>query len=101
MHTQPVMPPRLTLREIQARHQRAEEGVARIESLKRQFHAEMMARMDQGGIEMAGIARAERDASWQRRVEEIQREMEEATEMIRGGMPRTSIEVNGWVLVAD
>lgn len=88
------MPPRLTLREIQARRQRTEEGVARFESLNMQFAQEVMARAAQGRAGMAGIADAlEGDASWQRRQEGIRQEMAAAIEMIREGMPKTTIDV--------
>lgn len=45
------MPPRLTLREIHARRQRAEEGVARFKSLSMEMTAEMNARMPGGGLD--------------------------------------------------
>ena len=85
------MPPRLTLREIQARRQRAEKGIACFKSLMMQFSAEKDART-QGGP--ADVVRAIGDASWERRVEELQREMAAAIEMIREGMPRNTIQVN-------
>ena len=78
----PAMPPRLTLREIQARRQRAEEGIAHFKpqiphyTLEAMAHytLEAMAR-EQGRVGMAQVADAlEGDASWQRRSEEIRRE---------------------------
>lgn len=84
------MPPRLTLREIHARRQRAEEGVARFKSLSMEMTAEMNARMPGGGIWMVEAARAMADVSLNWRLEEIRVEME----MIREGMLKTSIEVN-------
>jgi hypothetical protein len=64
--------------------------------LKMRFNSETIARTQgqaRGGGGVLGIADAFADASWQRALEEIHREMEAAIEMIREGMPKTTLEV--------
>ena len=75
MHSaQLAMPPRLTLREIQARRQRAEEGIARFGSLREHSYEDLLTAM-QGGIRLPGTDLTMAVASFHRRAEEIRGRM--------------------------
>ncbi len=72
---------RLTLRELEARRQRAAEGIERYEAAKGRWQDEQQ-RWKLGGHE---------DAGYRRVVEETEKELAAAAELIREGLPRTAL----------
>lgn len=82
--------PRLTLRELQARRQRAQEGYARFRASFNQYEEEEERRIAMGP-----------DAAWYRQVQEREVEMRAAIALIREGLPGTSLKVGVRVWARD
>lgn len=82
------MPPRLTLRELEARRRRAEEGFQRFKAAEERIGAEIASRGRDGSLE-AALG----DLTIQRTSTEALEEMAAAVKMIRGGLPKATVEV--------
>lgn len=83
-----IMPRRLTLRELEARRRRAEEGMERFKAAHWRMGEDAWRRERQEGFFAALF-----DPSFERFVNEVLEEMEAAVEMIREGLPKTTVEV--------
>lgn len=88
---------RLTMRELQGRRRRAEEGWIRFQAAQLGM-AETNTRMR----ETAGchvLMDPHGDPAWHRTKEQTQRDMKAAIEMMREGLPHNTLEVGGRLFV--
>lgn len=84
-----IMPPRLTMRELEAWRRRAREGIGRVQAASERVAMECDRRMRLGGAPSKTLA----DAAYRRLVNEVVAEIASAVEMIREGLPHTHNQV--------